>query len=103
MAHGPLRMHLMVRRHIVICEESCVGCGLCMRSCPVGTAIAFREGKRTAYVKNPLACGGCGACLRGCPANAIHIVEDRPSELIERAVDAARAPGQPEGQARRLS
>lgn len=95
MPHGPLRMHLLVRKRIAIDASKCVGCQLCMKNCPVGTVIFYAERAHKAYVRNPRQCGGCGACLRGCAAGAIRIVEDRvPSEEVVCCVDEIRAPGQ---------
>ena len=98
MGHGPLRTHLMTRKHIVIEGRKCVGCQLCMRNCPVGTVIAYSEKVRIAFVKNSLACGGCGACLRGCAAGAVHIKEERLTSSMMRVPDRISAPGQAVGQ-----
>lgn len=97
MGHGPIRSHLMIRKHVVIEGRKCVGCQLCMRNCPVGTVIAYSEKAHIAYVKNPLACGGCGACLRGCAAGAVHIKEEKLAGDMVRLVSDVRAPGQRTG------
>ena len=48
-------------------EESCVGCGLCVRKCPV-QAMALRDG-RPVWVKEK--CVMCLGCLHRCPKFAI--------------------------------
>lgn len=48
-------------------DNSCVGCGLCARSCPVG-AIKMTEGKPK-WIKE--VCTKCTACINCCPSKAI--------------------------------
>lgn len=48
-------------------EESCIGCGLCARNCPV-QAIAMQE-KRPVWVREK--CVMCLGCLHRCPKFAI--------------------------------
>lgn len=48
-------------------EDTCVGCGLCARNCPV-SAIELRE-KRPVWVKDE--CVMCLGCLHHCPKFAI--------------------------------
>lgn len=48
-------------------EESCIGCGLCARKCPV-QAIEMRE-KKPVWVKEK--CALCLGCLHRCPKFAI--------------------------------
>jgi len=57
---GPL---LMVR------QELCIGCGMCIRSCPNG-AISEREGR---IITDRQRCTACGACVAQCPASAREI------------------------------
>lgn len=48
-------------------EDTCVGCGLCARRCPVG-AIEMRD-KRPVWVADR--CAACLGCLHHCPKFAI--------------------------------
>lgn len=48
-------------------EESCVGCGLCAKKCPV-QAIEMRE-RKPVWVKEK--CALCLGCLHRCPKFAI--------------------------------
>jgi len=49
-----------------IIREKCVGCGACLRSCPVD-ALSIVEKK--AVVSD--ACNLCGMCIKSCPVDAI--------------------------------
>ena len=47
-------------------NDSCVACGTCASTCPVG---AIKEG--TPYVIEEDVCVECGACAAVCPVSAI--------------------------------
>ncbi|WP_066628675.1 NADH-quinone oxidoreductase subunit NuoF [Labilibacter marinus] len=54
----------------VISEETCVGCTLCSRVCPVD---AIAGDKKQPHVIDTVACIKCGACMDKCKFNAISI------------------------------
>ncbi|MFH1942835.1 MAG: [Fe-Fe] hydrogenase large subunit C-terminal domain-containing protein [bacterium] len=55
------------RHSILIDEEKCVGCVLCMRACPT-KAIRVRKGKAVLMGER---CVDCGECYRVCPYDAV--------------------------------
>jgi Na+-translocating ferredoxin:NAD+ oxidoreductase subunit B len=62
--------------------ETCEGCGLCVKRCPmeVLNLTEVREGgelKKTAVLASPDRCLGCGICVHKCPTRSL-ILELRP-------------------------
>lgn len=66
----------MRRNIIIIDEERCDGCGLCIPGCPEG-ALRVVDGK--ARLVGEVYCDGLGACIGRCPRDAI-AVEERDAE-----------------------
>lgn len=48
-------------------KDTCVGCGACVGSCPVGAISIGDDGKA---VINPEVCISCGTCAAVCPVGA---------------------------------
>ena len=71
----------MKRNIVVIDEEKCNGCGLCVDACHE-SAIALVDGK--ARLLSESYCDGLGACLPHCPMDAITI-EEREAEVFDEA------------------
>ena len=62
----------MKRKIVLIDEEKCNGCGLCIPNCQEG-ALQIIDGK--ARLISDLFCDGLGACIGHCPEGAIEIIE----------------------------
>ena len=60
------------RRKAVVDQKTCVACGCCVKTCPVG-AIQIMRGIMAQVNMNK--CLGCGKCAKECPASVIQIRE----------------------------
>ncbi len=71
-------------------EETCVGCGACVRECPKGVlrllprsklvylACASHDKGRAVKQVCKVGCIGCGLCAKNCPTGALTIVDNLP-------------------------
>ena len=73
----------MIREIIVIDEEKCDGCGLCVPACHEG-AIQIIDGK--AKLVSETYCDGLGDCLGECPQDAITMEKREAEEYNDSAV-----------------
>jgi len=56
----------------VVNSESCIGCAICVRKCPV-QAITMKDGKA---IIDSTKCISCGICADKCPVKAIYINDE---------------------------
>ncbi|MGM9803165.1 MAG: ferredoxin family protein [Muribaculaceae bacterium] len=67
-----------VKGAIVVNEERCKGCGICVAACPFKVlALQQREvnnkGYHYAYMETPEQCTGCTSCATVCPDSCIEV------------------------------
>ncbi len=74
---------MAVRNIIIIDEDKCDGCGVCVPACHEG-AIQIIDGK--ARLVSETYCDGLGDCLGECPQDAITIEERDAADFDEKAV-----------------
>ena len=92
---------VQTRKIVLIDEEKCDGCGLCVPACEEG-AIQIIDGK--ACLVSDVYCDGLGACLGHCPRGAISIIEREAKAFDESAVaQRVRTPHNPNPATARLS
>jgi len=63
---------------VVIDEQVCIGCTLCIQACPVDAILGAAKQMHTG-IKDE--CTGCDLCIQPCPVECIHIVPGQPSLL----------------------
>ena len=73
----------MKRKIIMIDEDKCDGCGLCIPDCPEG---ALQIIDKKARLVSDLLCDGLGACIGQCPKGAIKVVEREAEAYDEKKV-----------------
>jgi len=63
---------------VVIDEQSCIGCTLCIQACPVDAIVGAAKQMHTVIESE---CTGCNLCIPPCPVECIHIVPLRKNIL----------------------
>ena len=74
---------------VVVIDDVCVGCKLCVIACPFGTIFYDKESDTAAKCD---LCAGDPACAHACPTGAIAFVEGDPGAWVSNfgeAVDGA--------------
>lgn len=62
-------------KEIIINQEWCKGCGICIELCPVNV-LEFNEADKSS-VARPEDCIGCQLCELRCPDLAIEVIVER--------------------------
>lgn len=63
---------------VIIDEQVCIGCTLCIQACPVDAILGAAKQMHTVIADE---CTGCDLCIPPCPVDCIHVVPVR--ETIE--------------------
>jgi electron transport complex protein RnfB len=58
------------RTVVVIDEQTCIGCTLCIQACPVDAILGAAKQMHTVISSE---CTGCDLCIPPCPVDCIHI------------------------------
>ncbi|MBC8345993.1 MAG: NAD(P)-binding domain-containing protein [Candidatus Marinimicrobia bacterium] len=58
-------------QHPIINQSLCIGCGICVDSCPEGDVLGLIDGKAT--IIHGSHCVGHGKCAENCPVGAIEV------------------------------
>lgn len=61
---------------VVIDEQVCIGCTLCIQACPVDAILGAAKQMHTVIEDE---CTGCELCIPPCPVDCIHIVPRKKS------------------------
>ncbi len=86
-AHGHPKPPSVVR----IDEQLCIGCTLCIQSCPVDAIVGAPKQMHTIIAAE---CTGCELCIAPCPMDCIDLVVIEPrklDDLPQSTADRARA------------
>lgn len=66
--HGEAKLEKTV---VIIDEQLCIGCTLCIQACPVDAILGAAKQMHTVIAAE---CTGCNLCIPPCPEDCIHIV-----------------------------
>lgn len=87
---APAQFPERMRGHVEIDAQECIGCGLCMRSCPPG-AIQVDRNNNT-WTISRFDCVQCGSCVNQCPKKCLKIVPGYTRPGAEKKDDTYEIP-----------
>ncbi len=56
---------------VIIDEQVCIGCTLCIQACPVDAIVGAAKQMHTVIANE---CTGCDLCIPPCPVECIHVI-----------------------------
>ncbi|MBF8259700.1 MAG: hypothetical protein HW377_2074 [Actinobacteria bacterium] len=62
--------------------DSCAGCGLCAKRCPINAISVEETGGRTKVAVDDGACLGCGVCKPACQVDALRMIPRKEKVLV---------------------
>lgn len=75
------------RQLAVIDEDACIGCTLCIKTCPVDAIIGANKMMHTVIASE---CSGCDLCIPACPVDCISMIDDPDQDWDELRQNLAR-------------
>ena len=88
LALNPANGTIKPRQLVVIDEDVCIGCTLCIKACPVDAIVGANKMLHTVIASE---CTGCDLCIPACPVDCIHHYEDPEQEWSNPRRDLAKA------------
>lgn len=75
---NPENGELTPKTVVVIDEQRCIGCTLCIQACPVDAIVGATKLMHTVIASE---CTGCDLCVPPCPVDCIDVIEVKPGIL----------------------
>jgi electron transport complex protein RnfB len=85
---NPANGTIKPRQLVVIDEDVCIGCTLCIKACPVDAIVGANKMLHTVIASE---CTGCDLCIPACPVDCIHLYDDPIPEWSVERRDLAKA------------